>query len=63
MSSGIGAACGAVLWAAGLLSLGVGSVLLAVLPRDREGVNAGLAAGIALGAVVAMVRYVSAACG
>ena len=54
------AACGRVVWTAGLLALGVGSLLLAVLPRDRESGQAGVAMGAAL-AVSAWRMW--AACG
>ena len=58
------AECGRVaLWAAGLCALGAGMVLLAVLPRDREGSDVGLAAGMALGAFVTAALYMSAMCG
>ena len=51
------------LWAAGLCALGAASVVLVVLPRDREGLRVGLAGGVALGMVTTAVWYVSAACG
>ncbi len=57
-----GECCRAAVWAAGLCALGIGSVLLAVLPRDRVGAGAGLAAGFAFGVFVAAAWYVSAAC-
>ncbi len=57
------AACGAmVLWMSGLCAVAVGIVLLAALPRDREGFNVGLAGGVALGMFAAVAWYVSTAC-
>ena len=53
----------AAVWAAGLCALAAGSVLLALLPRDREGANAGLASGVALGVFGAAVWFVAAKCG
>ena len=53
----------AALWAAGLCALGLASAVLALLPRDREGANAGLAAGIAFAVFVGVAWYVVAMCG
>ena len=61
---GEAALCGrAVLWAAGLCAVALGSALLAVLPDDRERVNAGLAGGAALGMFVTVAWHAVAACG
>ena len=55
--------CGdAVLWAAALCAVALGSAVLAALPRDRAAVNAGLAAAMALGMFVTVAWYVAAAC-
>ncbi len=60
---GEAAECGRVaLWAAGLCAVAVGSVLLAAFPRNREGVGAGLAGGIALGTFVGVAWQVWMAC-
>ncbi len=56
-------ACGRALWAAGLLAVGVGSVLLAVAPRGRCGGHAGLAFALALTVFATTVWQVSAVCG
>ena len=57
------AECGRVaVWVAGLCAVAFGSALLAMLPRNREGFNVGLASGIALGMFVALAWHVSAAC-
>ncbi len=57
------AECGRVaVWVAGLCAVAFGSVLLATLPRNREGFNVGLASGIALGMFAALAWHVSAAC-
>ncbi len=57
------AECGRVaVWAAGLCAIAFGGALLAAFPRNREGVGAGLAAGIALGMFVALAWHVSTAC-
>ena len=45
--------CRAAVWAAALCAVAMGGVLLTVLPRDREGAGAGVAAGAALGAFAA----------
>ena len=65
MNGAMGAAeCGRVaVWAAGLCAVGVASVLLRMLPRDREGAGVGLAAGIALGVFVTVAWCVTAMCG
>ncbi len=55
--------CRAAVWAAGLCAVGVGGLLLAVLPRDREGVNPGLAAGAALGMFAAAAWLLAGMCG
>ena len=56
--------CAAVaLWAAGLCAVTFGNVLLAALPRNREGCNAGLVSGIGVGMFVTTAWYVSTACG
>ena len=55
--------CRAALWVAGLWALAVGSVLLAVLPRDRGGAAAGLAAGAALGMFAAAAWLLAGMCG
>ena len=52
-----------VLWAAGLCAVGLGGSLLAPPPRDGEGVNAGLATGVAVGAFAAAVWLVAGMCG
>ena len=57
------AACGRAVWTAGLLALGGGSILLAMLPRDREGGKTGLVIGVALAVFIATACQVSAACG
>ena len=55
--------CGRVaVWVAGLCAVAFGSALLAALPRNREGLGAGLACGIALGMFVALAWHVSSAC-
>ncbi len=57
------AECGCVaVWAAGLCAVAFGGALLAAFPRNREGVGAGLAGGIALGMFAALAWHVSAAC-
>ncbi len=59
-----GGECGrVVLWAAGLCAVGLGCSLLARLPRDGKGVDAGLAPGVAFGAFAAAVWLVAAMCG
>ena len=65
MSGWVDAAeCGrAALWAAGLCAMGLASALLALLPRDQEGANVGLAAGVAFGLFAAAVWFVAAECG
>jgi len=55
--------CCRAVWAAGLCAVAAGSVLLTVLPRDREGTDAGLAAGAAVGTIAAAVWLVAAVCG
>ena len=54
--------CRAALWAVGLCAWGAGSILALMLPRDREGVGAGLAAGFAFGVLLAAAWHVGAAC-
>ena len=57
------AECGrAAVWVAGLCAAGLGGAVLVLLPRDPEGADAGLAAGIAFGAIAAAVWYVAAVC-
>ena len=57
------AECGRVaVWLAGLGAVAFGSVVLAAIPRNREGLGVGLASGIALGMFVALAWHVSAAC-
>ena len=56
-------ACGRALWVAGLLAVGVGSVLLTVAPRGRGGCHGGLAVVLALTVFAATVWQVSAVCG
>ena len=53
---------GAVLWAAALCAVAVGSAVLAALPRDCGAVNTGLAAAMALGMFVTVAWYVAATC-
>ena len=55
--------CRAAVWAAGLCAVAVGGVLLTVLPRDREGAGAGLAAGAAVGTFVAAAWLLAGTCG
>ena len=56
------AECGrAAVWVAGLWAMGIG-IAVVVLPRDPKGANAGMAAGIAFGAIAAAAWYVVAAC-
>jgi len=55
--------CRAAVWAAGLCAVAAGSVLLAVLPRDREGADAGLAAGAAVGTFAAAAWVLAGTCG
>ncbi len=52
-----------VLWAAGLCAVGLGGSLLARLPRDGEGVDTGLATGVAFGAFAAAVWLAAGMCG
>ena len=57
------AGCGGVaLWTAGLCAVSAAGVLLALLPRDREGFDVGLAGGTAVGMFVAAAWCVSTAC-
>ena len=56
-------ACGRALWVAGLLAVGVGSVLLTVAPRGRGGGHGGPAVALALTVFVTTVWQVSAVCG
>ncbi len=55
--------CRAAVWAAGLCAFAAGSVLLAVLPRDREGMGVGLVAGGALGMFAAAAWLLAGMCG
>ena len=55
--------CRAAVWAAGLCAVAVGSVVLTVSPRDREGAGAGLAAGAAVGTFVAAAWLLAGLCG
>ncbi len=58
------AECGrVVVWAVALWALGAGCVLLAMLPGDRDGGDAGMAGGIVLGAFWTAAWYVVAMCG
>jgi hypothetical protein len=52
----------AALWAAGLCGLALASVRLVMLPSDREGGSAGLAAGIGFGMCVIAVWHAWMAC-
>jgi len=56
-------ACGRALWVAGLLAVGVGSVLLAIAPRGRGGGHCGPAVALALTVFAATAWQVSAVCG
>jgi len=56
-------ACGRGLWVAGLLAVGVGSVLLTVAPRGRGGGHGGPAVALALTVFAATAWQVSAVCG
>ena len=57
------AECGRIaVWAAGLCAVAFGAALLAASPRNREGVGAGLAGGIAVGMFVALAWQVWMAC-
>ena len=56
--------CGRVaLWAAGLCAVAFSGALLVALPRNREAVGGGLAAGVLLGAFATASWYVVAVCG
>ncbi|MCY4659197.1 MAG: TrbC/VirB2 family protein [Acidobacteria bacterium] len=61
--SGAAECVAAAVWAARLCAPGAGSAVPAVLPRDRGGLRAGPAGGVALGRITAAVWYVSASAG
>ena len=63
MSGWIDLECGAVVWAAGLCVVCAAGALMRPLPRDREGIAAGVVCGIAFGMLVALARFVAAMCG
>ncbi len=50
------------MWVAGLCAAEVASALLAVLPRDREGFDVGLAGAVLLGVVLMAAWHVSTVC-
>ena len=62
MSGWVDVACGAAVWVAGLCAMCAAGALMRVLPSDREGAAAGLAAGIALGMLVAAAWRLAATC-
>ena len=52
-----------VVWAVALCAPGTGSLLLAMLPRDRDGAGGGMAVGIVVGGLATAARHVVATCG
>ena len=57
------AECGrVVVWVAGLCAAAAASALLAVLPRDREGFDVGLAGAVVLGVALMAAWHVSTVC-